>query len=185
MERRRRRAEERFQRRRTRGDDIGEGGQRLGGRDSLDDEDGADVESLPGYKADISAPIYLEEWSTTPAGQEAIYNAATASAAEGGAATTTAAAPATGSTNAANEGVMTTAQYEARIRGEAAPETEAAAPPTTTVPPSTSPAIASAEACPSSSPASQPANPAVESLRRPQPARMPSGNPPMYETSRQ
>ena len=122
-ERRARRAEERFQRRRTRGDNIAEGGQRQDTVDSDDDDDGADRETLPGYKSDIRAPIYLEEWRSQaleegrvddvdPEMAEALRQSAAESGQAGrsntGAATTTAAA----------DGILSVEEYEARQRGE-------------------------------------------------------------------
>ena len=70
-QRRNRRAEERFQRRRTRGDHVGEGGQRMDGF-SGEDGDGTEAEGLPGYKSDISAPVYLEEWRQQAVNEGAI-----------------------------------------------------------------------------------------------------------------
>lgn len=169
QQRRARRAEERFQRRRTRGDNIGEGGQRQDGDVDYDDDDWsihlaadqelqgeegsegvpmqqrrrnrqADRESLPGYKADISAPVYLEEWrlqaeqqgtipTIDPATEEAIRQSGPVI--ENGSATATGGGPsgsaAAGDGDISNhplreqeqDRIMSVAEYEARQRGDA------------------------------------------------------------------
>lgn len=137
-ERRQRRADERFQRRRTRGDNIASGGQRLDGgvRDEDDDADdyvnGADRESLPGYKADTSAPIYLEEWrqqavedgrieSIDEETAEAVRRSGPVVEAGGGGGEQTSESNRGG--NASNGGqLLSVAEYEARIMGNTSGE---------------------------------------------------------------
>lgn len=190
--RRQRRAEERFQRRRTRGDAIGEGGQRTDANYDSDGEptdDRADRESLPGYKADTSAPVYLEEWRENAA-QDGIVpeideETADAIRRNGDVIMISTDAPDD------NDRMLSVAEYEARIRGDADAPTRPALP-------------SSASAVPIAAPADEqerqddlgtqdmPRNPlapmpaGVEALRRPDMARLPSSGPPIYaDLSRQ
>ena len=170
MQRRAQRAEERFQRRRTRGDNIGDGGQRQDGRVEDDSDDEADRDTLPGYKADVTAPVYMEEWreQAVERGEVPEIDAETADAIRAAGVV-----PRTGEANGqtgdvAEEHIMSVAEYEARQRAGEGPVPEATERPAVAVAPaeeSQSPTSAAAEA----------------GSARPQPARVPSGVPPMYE----
>jgi hypothetical protein len=186
--RRQRRAEERFQRRRTRGDNIGEGGQRIDANYDSDaePEDRADRESLPGYKADTSAPVYLEEWREDAARDGVVpeidEETADAIRRNGDVVVNSAGA------DDGSDRMLSVAEYEARIRGDTnAPARHEAS--------STSAAAAAVveqerqddvgEQTITRNPlAPMPAG--VEALRRPEMARLPSSGPPIYaDLSRQ
>jgi len=215
LQRRARRAEERFQRRRTRGDNIGEGGQRIDGHEvDYDDDDGADRETLPGYKADATVPVYMEEWreQAVQRGEVPELDEETLDAIRrNGNVVREGADAATAGQRQDNP--MSVAEYEARIRGEDVPTTalggpvgaaatrdsldqdpeEPAARAREAYPPQqqsnqtsrpTSPAHAAAALGAASRAASPVPSPAVSrsaSIARPQPVRLHSGQPPMYE----
>ena len=177
MQRRAQRAEERFQRRRTRGDNIGEGGQRQDGGIDEDSDDEADRDTLPGYKADVTAPVYLEEWreqavergdvpEIDPETADAIRAAgdvprsADANRSEGGSGD---------AGDAGEQRMLSVAEYEARQRATQGDQADAAQRPSVEV---TAP-TGVAESTPTESSTAVPA--------RPQPARLHSGQPPMYE----
>lgn len=184
--RRARRAEERFQRRRTRGDNIGEGGQREDGFDSADDDDRAERETLPGYKADIRAPVYLEEWAPDTAhpaidhDDEDVAHALRESAAAAGSTLPISSTP---NTPGAEERMLSVEEYEARQRGEVLPSVDI----------SHQPAPAAPRTAPTPETATRPQTPPLahilhrHSLRRPAPSRTTSVDtmspPPDYRPS--
>lgn len=177
MQRRAQRAEERFQRRRTRGDNIGEGGQRQDGRTAEDSDDEADRDTLPGYKADVTAPVYLEEWreEAVQRGDVPEIDPETADAIRAAGDVVRSGEEGGNGSDAGEERILSVAEYEARQRAGGADEAEQQVP-ASSAPVSSSPTpapVLATESAPGGAPQSHP--------RRPEPQRVPSGQPPMYE----
>lgn len=186
MQRRAQRAEERFQRRRTRGDNIGDGGQRRDGRTEDESDDEADRDTLPGYKADVTAPVYLEEWreEAVERGDVPEIDPETADAIRAAGDVVRPGAEGAGTGDAGDERIMSVAEYEARQRAGPADDDEHARNSTGILATTPSAPAATTSAAPPAiqTPAEQSDTPPRSPLR-PAVQRLPSGQPPMYEVN--
>ena len=157
---------------------MADGGQRLDGRFSEDgDEDIAAGEGLPGYKADISAPVYLEEWRQQAVNEGAIDDEIDAETQEAIRQSRPLAEgeerQGTARDSNAGEPVLSVLDYERRIRGEAPQQADEAVLET---------AVPSAEIVDRAFyPAVPVPHATVRALRRPESVRVPFTGPPEYD----